>query len=245
MIRMKEKIGTLFIAVAMIIVAVILGNAWTKSHPSSSNLITVTGLAEKNFSSDLISWRCSFSRKSQSIKDAYKILEGDAEMIKSYIRKKGVADNEFVFSAIEINKEYRSVVNDKVRTEVFDGYRLVQNVNIQSKDVEKIENVSRSITELIDKDIELNSMPPQYFYTRLAELKIEMLAKATSDARVRAEQIAQNAGSKLNGLKSANMGVFQITAQNSSENFTYGGVFNTASKDKTASITVKLEFAIN
>jgi hypothetical protein len=242
---MKEKFGSLFIAAAMIIVAIILGNAWTRSHQSSYNLISVTGLAEKNFSSDLIVWKCSFSRKSQSIKDAYKILSTDAEVIKSYLLKKGVSEKEFVFSAIEINKEFRSVVTDKVRNEVFDGYRLVQTVDIQSRDVEKIETVSRSITELIDKDIELNSMPPQYFYTKLAELKIEMLAKATADARTRAEQIAQNAGSSISGLKSANMGVFQITAQNSSENFTYGGVFNTASKDKTASITVKLEFGIN
>jgi hypothetical protein len=242
---MKEKSGVLFIAVAMIIVAVILGNAWTKSHQSSSNLIYVTGLAEKNFTSDLIVWKCSFSRKSQSIKDAYKILKDDEEIIKSYLIHQGVSDKEFVFSAIGINKEYHQVFNDKVQSQVFDGYRLVQNVSISSKDVEKIEAVSRSITELIEKDIELNSMPPQYFYTKLEELKIEMLAKATSDARIRAEQIAQNAGSKLNGLKSANMGVFQITAQNSSENFTYGGVFNTTSKEKTASITVKLEFGIN
>jgi hypothetical protein len=54
---MKERTGTLFIAVAIIIVAIILGNAWTKSHKSSSNLIYVTGLAEKNFSSDLIVWK--------------------------------------------------------------------------------------------------------------------------------------------------------------------------------------------
>jgi hypothetical protein len=242
---MKDKIGIISIAAAMIIVAIILGNAWTKSHQSSSNLIYVTGLAEKNFTSDLIVWKCSFTRKSQSIKDAYKMLKNDAEIIKSYLINKGVSDKEFVFSAIEINKEFRYEDRDKIRIQIFDGYRLVQNVSIQSKDVDKIENVSRSITELIDKDIELNSMPPEYFYTKLAELKIEMLAKATSDARTRAEQIAQNAGSKISGLKSANMGVFQITAQNSSENFTYGGVFNTTSKDKTASITVKLEFGIN
>jgi hypothetical protein len=242
---MKEKIGTISIAAAMIIVAIILGNAWTKSHQSSSNLIYVTGLAEKNFTSDLIVWKCSFSGKSQLIKDAYKTVKNDEEIIKNYLLKKGVSDKEFVFSAIEINKEFRDEVKDKVKTQVFDGYRLIQNVSIESKNVDKIENVSRSITELIDKDIELNSMPPEYFYTKLAELKIEMLAKATSDARIRAEQIAQNAGSKISGLKSANMGVFQITAQNSSENFTYGGVFNTSSKDKTASITVKLEFGIN
>ena len=111
--------------------------------------------------------------------------------------------------------------------------------------MDKIENVSREVTELIDLDIELNSMEPIYLYTRLAELKIEMIAKATKDARSRAEQIAKNAGSKLADLKNANMGVFQITGQNSAEEFSFGGAFNTSSKNKTASITVRLEFGID
>ena len=111
--------------------------------------------------------------------------------------------------------------------------------------MEKIENVSREITELIQEDIRINSSAPSYYYTKLAELKIEMLANATGDARTRAEQIATNAGSDLGDLKNANMGVFQITGQYSNEDYTYGGAFNTHDKDKTASITVKLEFEID
>jgi hypothetical protein len=76
----------------------------------------------------------------------------------------------------------------------------------------------------------------------LAALKIEMIANATKDANQRATKIAENAGSKVGGLKNANMGVFQIVAQNSSEEYSYGGSFNTDSKRKTASITVKLEY---
>lgn len=71
-----------------------------------------------------------------------------------------------------------------------------------------------------------------------------MLSMATEDARNRAEAIATNAKSSLGNLKKADMGIFQITAQNSSEEYTYGGAFNTSSKNKTASITVHLEFGI-
>jgi hypothetical protein len=38
------------------------------------------------------------------------------------------------------------------------------------------------------------------------------------------------------------MGVFQIVAQNSSEEYSWGGSFNTTSKRKTATITVKLDY---
>ena len=64
-----------------------------------------------------------------------------------------------------------------------------------------------------------------------------MISKATEDARIRAERIAQNAGGQLGNLISARMGVFQITGQNSGEDYSWGGSFNTSDKKKTATIT--------
>jgi hypothetical protein len=69
-----------------------------------------------------------------------------------------------------------------------------------------------------------------------------MIAEATKDANIRAEKIAENANSDLGKLKSASMGVFQIVAQNSSEDYSWGGTFNTKAKYKTASITVSLAY---
>ena len=83
------------------------------------------------------------------------------------------------------------------------------------------------------------------FCLELADLKIEMLANATKDARNRAETIAKNAGASLGGLKTANMGVFQITAPNSSnEDYSWGGTFNTSSKQKRASINMRLTYYV-
>jgi hypothetical protein len=59
-----------------------------------------------------------------------------------------------------------------------------------------------------------------------------MIANATKDAKERAEKIAENAGSDLGNLKKATMGVIQITAPNSNEDFSYGGTYNTESKEK-------------
>jgi len=69
-----------------------------------------------------------------------------------------------------------------------------------------------------------------------------MLAEASRDAQTRAMQMAGNAGGKLGELRNASMGIFQITGQNSSEDYSWGGTFNTTSKNKTASVTVRLEY---
>jgi hypothetical protein len=242
---MKNIPPFLVYSLAIIISTFIASGAWVKSHQPQSDTINVTGLATKDFSSDLIVWKCSYTRKSSAIKEAYTSLKKDAEIVRGYLRKKGVNEKEIVFSAVSIEKEFRTEMRGTVRDQIFDGNRLIQQVTIESKEVSKIEQVSREVTELIDMDIELSSLPPVYLYTKLSELKIELIAKATADGKLRAEQIASNAGTKLGDLKNANLGVFQITGQNSSEEYSYGGTFNTSSRNKTASITARLEFKSN
>ncbi len=72
-----------------------------------------------------------------------------------------------------------------------------------------------------------------------------MLAKASADAKQRAETIAKNSGGGLGKIKKATMGVFQITGKNSNEDYSYGGAFNTSAKNKTAIITTKIEYAVD
>jgi hypothetical protein len=124
----------------------------------------------------------------------------------------------------------------------FSGYNLVQTVKVESGDVDKVDKISREATEIIENGIEFNSSAPLFYNTKLAEVKMELLAKASADAKQRAETIAKNAGSSLGKLKKANMGVFQITGKNSNEDYSYGGAFNTSNRKKTGSITIRMEF---
>jgi hypothetical protein len=152
-----------------------------------------------------------------------------------------------VFSAVQTNEKSKPnyTTDGRYLGDTFLGYNLTQTIKLESKDVDKIELISRQITELLNQGVQFYSQPPRYYYTKLADLKIEMISKATEDARIRAEKIAANSGAKLGQLISANLGVFQITGQNSGEEFSWGGTFNTASKAKTASITVKLDYKVD
>lgn len=241
---MKNTVGVIILSIAIVVTAFILADG-VKNRNRSSDSINVTGLGKKDFASDLIVWSGSFTRKSMDLKTAYDDLNSDKQIIRQYLLDNGVNENDLVFSAIDIFKEYDySYDKDRRETRTFTGHRLTQRVQIESGEVDKIENLSRDITTLINKGIEFSSFQPEYYYTKLAELKIEMIAAATEDGRQRAEKIAENSKAKLGNLKYASMGVFQIIAQNSSEDFTWGGAFNTTSKRKTATITMKLQFGI-
>ena len=231
------------IAFSVVLSAYLLADAF-RNRNESSNVISVTGLGSKDFASDLIVWSGSFHKMNPELRIAYSELDAAREVIKGYLVQKGISSEEIIFSAIDIEQQFdtRYDENGNQLSSEFKGYRLQQNVQIESRQVELVEGVSRNVTELINSGIEFYSNKPSYYYTRLAELKIEMIAEATKDASLRAQKIAENAGGFLGDLKSADMGVIQIVGQNSSDDYSWGGSFNTTSKNKTASITVNLQY---
>jgi hypothetical protein len=88
-------------------------------------------------------------------------------------------------------------------------------------------------------------MAPEYYYTKLDELKLDLIAKSAENTRIRAETIAKESGGEISKLRSANLGVFQISAENSSSDvYSYGGTFDVSSKRKTAFITTRLEYLL-
>ena len=241
---MKNITGTIIIGLAMIITAYVLVSG-IKQRNDYDDTIVVTGLGKKDFVSDLIVWSGSFSRLEAELRDAYAKLDADREIIRKYFLDKGISENELVFSAVDINKEYDIEYLENGRSNrIFKGFRLTQTVKIESGEVDKVENISREVTELINQGVEFNSNRPQFYYTSLSDLKLEMISKATEDARLRAERIAENSSADLGNLKEASMGVFQIIAQNSNEDYSWGGTYNTSAKKKTATITMRLEFSI-
>ncbi len=238
---MKHLTAVIF-GLAIVIAALFLGNAYVK-RAQPPHIISVTGLGNEDFTSDLIVWEGSFSANNYELKLAYEELNREKEIVKDYLVAKGIKANEIIFNSVQtMEKVDNKYDNGNFVGTIFKGYQLTQSFQIEATDVPMIEQISREITELLNNGVQLNSAPPRYYYTKLADLKIKMISKATEDARIRAENIAKNAGGTLGDLISAQMGVFQITGQNSGEDYSWGGAYNTASKKKTASITMRLEY---
>lgn len=242
---MKSYTNSMIFGIAIVVASIFLGKAYSDRNKKEGEIL-VTGLGKTDFTSDLIVWEGRFGAQNMDLKQAYLTLENNKSVINEYLSKKGINTDQLIYSAVitqEKNKRIYSSNGDYIGDE-FAGYELTQSVQIESKDVDKIEKVSREITELLNQGVRFYSESPRYYYTKLADLKIEMISKATEDARIRAEKISEFSGGDLGELESAKMGVFQITGQNSKENYSWGGTFNTSSKEKTASITMKLVYKV-
>ncbi len=241
---MKTTNAAIF-GIAIVLAAFLLGNSYVKRAQTKGNL-SVTGLGTVDFTSDLIVWTGSFSEQNADMQNAYSKIEQDRQEVLNYFKQKGISEDSIIFDAVSTDDTYESQysANGDYIGQVKTGYKLIQSVTITSNEVDKVEKISREVTELINKGVNFYSTPPRYYYTKLADLKLELIQKATDDAHTRAEKIAENSGSRIGKLLNANMGVFQITGLFSNEDYSWGGAYNTSSKNKTASITVRLTYEV-
>lgn len=209
----------LVVGTAVVAAAGFLGRAIVTSFRihHQEKRITVTGSATRRIRSDSIVWEASVRSQDPSMTAAYKKLASDMPVLLTFVKAHGVPDAEISTSASAVSEVHPRDQNGVYQEQVTVAYIVEQHVTVTSKDIPKVEKVSREITDLLDQGIYVHSEAPLYIYTNLAALKLQMLAEASRDARQRAEQIAQNTGAALGGLLTAKMGVLQINPAFSTE----------------------------
>jgi hypothetical protein len=238
--------AALALSVAIIVSSIIGSSAFLKAK-RLDQAITVTGSSRKRIKSDLMIWGTSVTVEAPKLADAYARLTQDVEKVRAFLVTQGFADNTIVISAVSTIPLRRP---SKGNSTPYDesgsvaSFQLKQFLQIRSPEIDKLTKVSRSVTQLINQGILLDSEAPRYIYTHLSETKVEMLAEAARDARERAQQIATSNGAQAGEMRSAQMGVLQVTAADSTQ-FSGEGMNDTTSLEKDITAVVHATFAIN
>jgi hypothetical protein len=229
------------LAIGLVLSSVIFG--WFYSTAKRGDeAITVTGSAKRRISSDLVVWNAGIATQAPQLNEAYRSLSDSIPKIKQYLIGKGIPEAQMTVSAITTTPIKRADSNGNETSEVT-GYSLSQQIEVRSNDVQKVAQIAREATELINQGILIESKPPQYYYTKIGDLKIEMLGEAAKDAKERAERIASSTGNSIGSVKSAKMGVLQITAADSTDVSDYG-MYDTSTIDKDMTAVVNASFAV-
>lgn len=230
------------LAIGLVLSSIIFGWFYSKTK-RGDEAITVTGSAKKRISSDLVVWSAGVSSQAPQLAEAYRQLADSIPKIKQYLLSKGIPEDQMTVSSISTTTIKRKD-SDGNETAEITGYSLGQQIEIRSADVQKIAQVAREATELINQGILIESSAPKYYYTKIGDLKIEMLGEAAKDAKERAERIASSTGNSIGSVRSARMGVLQITAADSTDVSDYG-VYDTSTIDKDMTAVVNISFAVN
>lgn len=235
------------LGIALIVSSIGMMYLFTDYKKGVGNSISATGSAELDLDSDLVVWRGYFNATGDTSKEAYDIIKVDADKVKEYLLNNGIKETEVVFNSVNINEKTEGIydANGNWRGSRLIGYDLSQNVVVTSKDIDKVEKVSRDISKLLEEGVQFSSNSPEYYCTTLSNSKLELIKLATANAKERIDIMAEEANASVGKLKNSKLGVFQIVAKNSgTSSYAYDGYLDTSSRKKTASITVKLEYAI-
>lgn len=242
----EQRSGTPLLGLALpiaIILATIIGGWFFVKGKRGDQTITVTGSARKQIRSDRVVWKSAVSYQAPVLADAYRSLSEAVPKVKSYLVSKGIQENQITASSIS-SQTLHGRTSDGGETSEITGYSLRQELEVNSTEVDKIAKIARESTELINQGILIESMPPEYYYTSLGEEKIKMLAEAAKDAKLRAEQIANSTGSSIGAVRTARMGVLQITPSGSND-VSDSGMNDTSSIDKDITAVVNIGFAVD
>lgn len=230
------------LAVGLVLSSIIFGWFYSKTK-KGDEAITVTGSAKKRIKSDFVVWSAGVSAQSAKLTDAYHQLSDSVPRIKQYLIGKGIPEEQMTVSSITTTTLKKQDSNGAETSEIT-GYSLKQEIEVKSTDVDKIAQIAREATELINQEILIESNPPRYYYTQIGDLKIEMLGEAAKDAKVRAEKIAASTGNSIGAVRTAKMGVLQITPADSTE-VSDSGIYDTSTIDKDMTAVVNVSFAVD
>jgi hypothetical protein len=208
----------------------------------ANDTITVTGASTERIRSDHVDWTVDVIQSASSQQASYLGLQPSLQRTVAFLREQGIQPDELALGTLRSEKEEaRDPRSGEIRST---SWSTTQPVLIGSGDVDRIQPISGRIGKLIGLGVPLSSHPPSFTYTKLSEKRVDMLAKATRDARSRAQAIAAEAGASIGAITNADTGIFQITAPNSTQT-SDSGTYDTSTIDKDITAVIRVTFRVN
>lgn len=204
--------------------------------------ITVTGSASKIVQSDSGVLDFEIMAKEKTRKISHSKVQSQIPAVKKYLISKGIEEKDINIKTPHGYNTYRMLPNGNTSNEI-DYYNYYQPISVKSNDVEKIKSLSLDITNLMNEGIDIDVNTPEYYYSKLSDLKVELLKEATTDAKQRASAMLKSTHNRTGKIQSVKMGVFQITSANSTD-VSDGGILDTSSIEKKVTAVANVVFKI-
>ena len=232
----------LLLACSVISLGILLSSMIFASKIQKNENITVTGSAYKIVESDSAKLNFTIRTRKSNQKEAYQHLKTQTPKVIAYLEKKGVEKDDIDVKAINGYNVFKYNEKGYSTNEIL-AHEASQMIEIKSDNVSKIKEISTDIQNLIEEGINIEVYSPEYFYSDLASIKIDLLKEATQDAKQRAKSMLKAANSNVGKVKSMRMGVFQITPVDSNM-VSDMGINDTSSIQKKVTAVANIVFKV-
>ncbi len=176
--------------------------------------VTAKGLSEREYPADIIIWPIQFTETSNDLSQLYSSIDTSNLKIKQFLQKKGINEKEISFSS--------PVITDKSAQQYGEAkaefrYAAMQTVTVYSENINGVREIMNALSDLGKSGIAFTGnnyqSQTEYIFTRLNEVKPEMIEEATKQAREVAQKFAADSQSKLGKIRKASQGQFSISAR--------------------------------
>jgi hypothetical protein len=199
-------IAALILAAGIIAGGYLLGDGMRRAY-RSERAVTMRGLAERNVTADLATWTINFSAQGSELGEVQQRIERDTATIRTFFRAAGFPAGAVTDGGGSVSSYYD---NNRAANVVTINRRL----QFRSTDVARAQRAYARQFDLIRSGVALQEGSNMvYSFTRLNDVKPQMIAASTQDARRGAEQFARDSGASVGGIRSATQGYFSITAR--------------------------------
>ncbi len=203
-----------FLFLGLSVLGALLANAAIE-YKQLERSITVKGLSEHEYTADIVIWPIQFTVADNNLEALYESLDSGSSKIKLFLKKNNIKAEDISSSSPAITdksaQQYSSNTKAKFR------YAAIQTVTVYSNEIESVRLVMSQLSELGKQGIvfprsDYNSKT-EYLFTRLNQVKPEMIEEATKKAREVAQKFAADSQSILGKIKRAKQGQFSISAR--------------------------------
>lgn len=197
------------LAVGLAVAGWFIGRGFLDAR-AGDRFVSVKGVAEREVQADLALWPMRFVATANRLDEAQQKVAADAAKITAFLAVQGLPREAVSVQSLEVTdllaQAYRS-------GPIESRFIVAQTLLLRTTDPQKVAQASQNIGQLIAEGVVLGNegqSGPVYLFTRLNDIKPAMIAEATKSAREGAEQFAADSGSRINGIRRATQGLFQI-----------------------------------
>jgi hypothetical protein len=173
--------------------------------------VSVKGFAERELAANLAIWPIVFNAAGNDLAGVQSKLDADADTVARFLSERGFQAGQITRSAPRVT-DFEAQGSYQENRPVH-RYGAEATLTLRTDNVEGVKAAMQASAELVKRGVALLRSyedQPLFLYTELNAIKPEMIAEATRDARRAAEQFAQDSGSRVGSIRSAQQGYFSI-----------------------------------
>jgi hypothetical protein len=210
--------------------------------------VSVKGLSEREVKADLVVWNIQTRVVYDNLLEGSQKIEEAKNKIVNFLIQNQIGKEDIITEGISvIDKRANQYDNNQQMNSP--RYLITQNIQVRSNNVDLVQKVSRMTGELLQAGVVISNNeygnPIQFYFTKLNDIKPEMISEATQKAREAALKFATENDASLDRMKSANQGLFSIVDRTASLSSGEGG-YSSSTVDiyKKIRVVISAEYSI-